>query len=568
MKENKAYKRKRTKTILYVILAISFAILFGLSAFFFLQQMQYSPLTIHIEDGQTVVLEYGTDTLPDVTASYRRSKFTEQDTYVEVSMEGEVDFSTIGSYTVTYIASNDKETVTATTTYVIEDNTAPVISLFDGEVGYYSPGYSYIDPGFVATDNYDGEISDWVIRMDYGDYITYTVQDSYGNEQTVTRTLICQDIVKPTLSLNGESDMIIQKGSKFKDPGCIATDDVDGDISANIITTGTINTKLYGKQYITYTVVDSSGNISQLQRSVVVQEFTPPVLKLTKASAYVRAGEEFIDPGYTATDNVDGDVSANVIVSGILDTNIPGIYNITYTAIDSSLNQTSLNRTVYVYEPQPLERRTNPTDKIVYLTFDDGPSRYTEVLLDTLDRYNIAATFFVTNQFSDYQDSIGDAYSRGHTIALHTYSHNFAKVYASDVAYYEDLKYLSDVIENQTGIRPTILRFPGGSSNTISQRYSKGIMTRLTKSVVENGYQYCDWNVDSKDAGGALTPKEVAKNVIEGIQKQDVSIVLQHDTKLYSIEAVDEIICWGLLNGYTFLPMTETTQMHHHGVTN
>ena len=568
MKEKKVLKRNRKKTTLYFILAISFAILCGLSVFFLLQQMQYSPLTLSIQDGETIAMEFGVDTtLPEVTASYRKSKFATSDTYVEVTMEGEVDLNNIGAYPVTYIASNSKETVTATRTYVVQDHTAPVISLLGNQVEYYSPGYYYTDPGFTASDNFDGDITEWVIRFDEGDKITYTVQDSYGNEHTIVRTLICQDVVKPTLTLNGEKDIIVQKGAKYTDAGCLAFDDVDGDITANIITTGTINTRLYGRQYITYTVVDSSGNISQLQRSVVVQEFVPPTLQLNKTNAYVRAGEEFIDPGYTATDNIDGDVTANVIVSGILDINVPGVYTLTYTAIDSSLNQTSKERTVYVYEPQPEDHRVRPTDKVVYLTFDDGPGPYTELLLDTLDKYNVDVTFFVTNQFADYQDSIGDAYFRGHTIALHTYSHNFSKVYSSDIAYYEDLLRMRDVVESQTGIRPTIIRFPGGSSNKISS-FNPGIMTRLTKKVTSMGYHYFDWNVDSDDAGKASSADEVFQNVISGIGNKTTAIVLQHDIKGFSVDAVERIVQWGLANGYVFCALNENSPTSHHPVNN
>ena len=141
-------------------------------------------------------------------------------------------------------------------------------------------------------------------------------------------------------------------------------------------------------------------------------------------------------------------------------------------------------------------------------------------------------------------------------------------MYSSEAAYYDDLYSIADVVESITGAKPVIIRFPGGSSNTISKRYEKGIMTSLSKSVLANGYLYYDWHIDSRDTGGATTAEEVAKNVITGIQEQDVSIVLQHDTKPYSIEALDEIICWGMLNGYTFLPITEETPMHHHPIRN
>jgi hypothetical protein len=113
-----------------------------------------------------------------------------------------------------------------------------------------------------------------------------------------------------------------------------------------------------------------------------------------------------------------------------------------------------------------------------------------------------------------------------------------------------------------------LTRFPGGSSNTISANYNKGIMTRLTKKLPELGYQYFDWNVDSNDAGGAKDADEVFKNVTEGVAKRQNSVVLQHDTKSFSIDAVERIIAWGLCNGYTFAPLNHDSPTSHHGVWN
>lgn len=552
----------------YLLLLIIFLLLCGFGVFITLKITKNTPLILSVPDEQTIILEYGSGELPEVTAHYRTWQYAKEDTYVDVKVEGSVDFNTIGTYTITYTASNEDETVSATHTYIIEDHIGPTITLNGGDVGYYSPGYTYVETGFSASDNYDGDLTEQVIRTESPTSITYRVTDSFGNEATAVRTLVCQDVVAPTITLNVGDKLIIAEDSKFEDPGFVAWDDVDGDISANVITTGTIDTSIYGKQYITYTVMDSSGNYYQTQRTVVVQEFTPPQLYLASTTAFVRAGEDFVESGYNAFDDIDGDVTSDVFVTGVVDSSVPGIYTLTYTAVDSSFNLTSLTKTVYVYEPQSDERRVNPTDKIVYLTFDDGPYKYTEQLLDILDKYNIDVTFFVTNQYPDYQHMINDAYFRGHTIGIHTYSHKFSSIYASESAYYNDLYSMSAVIEQQTGVAPIIIRFPGGSSNTVSRRYCKGIMSRLTESVTNNGYLYADWNVDSRDASTARTSAEVAANVIAGIQQFPTSIVLQHDTKQFSVEAVEEIICWGMLNGYTFLPMTEHTQMHHHGVIN
>ena len=133
-----------------------------------------------------------------------------------------------------------------------------------------------------------------------------------------------------------------------------------------------------------------------------------------------------------------------------------------------------------------------------------------------------------------------------------------------ETAYFNDLKKIQDLCEAQTGVKPTLVRFPGGTANGVSKKYCAGIMTKLTKSLPAKGYFYCDWNVDSEDAVGATTADEVFNNVIEGIQKRETSYVLQHDIFKVSVEAVEDIIRWGLENGYTFLPLTEESPMLHH----
>lgn len=305
--------------------------------------------------------------------------------------------------------------------------------------------------------------------------------------------------------------------------------------------------------------------------SDAARDTTAPVITLSgEGECVINWGDTYIDPGFSAIDNVDGDITASVKVEGTINSKIFGPQLLLYTVADTSGNITSTFRMVSVQEfpRQTEEQIANPPGKVVYLTFDDGPSKYTTVLLDILDKYNVSATFFVTNQFSAYQDMIGETHRRGHTIAMHTYSHKFQNIYTSERAYYEDLNKIRAICEAQTGVTPKIVRFPGGTSNMISKKYCSGIMSKLSKSLGKNGYFYCDWNVDSNDAGGTKTVEGVAANVIAGIQKKDTAVVLQHDTYLYSIEAVEEIIIWGLANGYTFLPLTEESPMVHHPVKN
>lgn len=206
--------------------------------------------------------------------------------------------------------------------------------------------------------------------------------------------------------------------------------------------------------------------------------------------------------------------------------------------------------------------------KVIYLTFDDGPYKYTDKLLGILDQYDVKATFFVTNAYSGYQNLIAKEYKAGHRVAVHTYSHDYSKVYASDSAYWNDFNKMNDIIEKQTGQRSSMFRFPGGSSNTVSRKYNSGIMSRLVKQSREKGLTYYDWNVTSGDAGETTSSEQVYKNIINGVQKQDHSIVLCHDVKPYTVNAMEKTIVWCLDHGYTFRVLSPNGYTVHHGVNN
>ena len=373
------------------------------------------------------------------------------------------------------------------------------------------------------------------------------------------------DKVPPVITLLGEPEIWLNIGQNYTEPGFTAADDLDGDLTQSVAVSGTIDSNTSGSYILTYQVKDKMQNRCEVKRIIHVGDFTAPVITLAGANRiYVKVGETYTEPGYSASDNIDGNLTSKLTVSGHVDTSKMGRNKLTYTVADSAGNTATATRSVYVYRKQAIANPVNPGDKVVYLTFDDGPSRHTARLLEILDKYNVKATFFVTNQFPAYQNMIGESHRRGHTIALHTYSHNYADIYSSEDAYYHDLSLIHDVCVAQTGVDPTIIRFPGGTNNKVSSKYCAGIMTALSQEISYHGYLYSDWNVSSGDAGGVSTRERVAANVITGIQKNSVSIVLQHDIKEFSVEAVDDIIFWGLEHDYTFLPMTDTTPMVHY----
>ena len=206
--------------------------------------------------------------------------------------------------------------------------------------------------------------------------------------------------------------------------------------------------------------------------------------------------------------------------------------------------------------------------KTIYLTFDDGPSPNTPRIISILNSYGIKATFFVKN--TSYNDYMKDIVNNGNVIALHSYTHDYKTIYSSDEAFYQDLQNISDLVYLQTGVRSNIMRFPGGGSNTVSKKYSPGIMTRLTQGVAERGYVYYDWNCSSGDAMKNTVPKETIVASCKKVPSASNVIVLLHDTgaKNTTVEALPEIIEYYLSCGYTFSTITADTPPVHHKVNN
>lgn len=208
-------------------------------------------------------------------------------------------------------------------------------------------------------------------------------------------------------------------------------------------------------------------------------------------------------------------------------------------------------------------------EKTVYLTFDDGPSENTARILDVLDSYGVKATFFVTGHEPDRRDLIKRAYEAGHSIGLHTFSHDYASVYASEEAFFSDLEAVGEVVKEQIGFVPYLTRFPGGASNTVSASYSPGIMTALAKDLPARGYQFYDWNVSSGDASGNNVDVEkiVASSCVEGYTNV---MLLCHDsaTKGTTVEALPRIIEFYRERGYAFAAIDRDAFVCHHGVSN
>lgn len=565
MKLSNAGRRWSVPVVIAVVLVL--LILLTVLCLFLLNE--YS-VEVTLRGEPEVSVEYGDSfTDPGAEACFFGTIFQRDPLDVPVTVSGQVDLNKIGEYEIRYSAECEGISDTAVRRVRVVDTVKPEITL-DGDAVMTIPvGTEYVEPGYTASDNYSGDLSEIVDvtgTLDPntpGSYtLTYSVSDASGNTAQTQRTVVYVDVTAPVITLLGDVDMELDNGAVYEEPGFTAADDCDGDVTALVTVEGTVDTATPDTYTLIYTVADAAGHTASVQRTVTVKDLTAPELTLLGDQFIeMTIGNAFSDPGFTAVDNSDGDLTAQVAVAGEVNQFLPGTYTLTYMVTDAAGNIAEQTRTVVMHDIQ-----AQTSGGVIYLTYDDGPSGYTAQLLDVLDRYGVKATFFVVN--TGYGDTMARAAASGHTVGIHSATHNYDKIYASEEAYFNDLYYMQSIIQSYTGETPMLIRFPGGSSNTVSN-YNPGIMTRLTRLVEKKGFRYFDWNVDSRDAGGITHGyAEAAYNVIRGISTRGTSVVLMHDSYGTCIGATERIIQWAQANGYTFAVLTSDSPGCHHGVNN
>ena len=247
-----------------------------------------------------------------------------------------------------------------------------------------------------------------------------------------------------------------------------------------------------------------------------------------------------------------------------------GEYEVYYHVKDQSGNEDTFIRKIEVLSQYDNREALSDGKKTCYLTFDDGPSSNTKEILEILDQYHIKATFFVTGTSPKDFHYIKEAYQKGHTIGLHTYSHDYEYIYSSLKNYISDLNKIKDVVYQQIGMNVNFIRFPGGSSNLVSKKYNDGIMTRLTKKVIDLGYQYYDWTSINGDGEGIKTVDGLKKKAIEEIGNREDIMFLMHDsgTQENTVKALPDILDYLIEQGYVFQVLDETSPTFHHHVQN
>ncbi len=392
---------------------------------------------------------------------------------------------------------------------------------------------------------------------------TYTVLYKYKKYNKIKETIRVVNIVDktpPELDLIGNLE-INNCSKSYQEEGYAAFDNYDGDLTQKV-------EKEIKDGKIIYKVKDSSNNITTKERIFSNIDKEGPVIKLKGSSVNLKINNKYVEQGYTVTDNCDDDLTSKVEITNNININKEGTYEVIYKVKDKSGNESKEVRKVTVYTPKKcFFSVSNGKPGVIYLTFDDGPStKNTSRLLDILKEENVKATFFLIDKTNtDYL--IKRMYDEGHTIGLHTASHNYKYIYSSTTNFIKDIEKIQEKVARITGEKSSIIRFPGGSSNTVSS-FNPGIMCTLSNMVIEKGYHYFDWNVSSGDAGSGRSKKNTYRNVTNNLSKNRANVVLMHDIYDSTVDAVKDIIKYGKDNGYTFEKITMDTEMYTHYVNN
>ncbi len=389
---------------------------------------------------------------------------------------------------------------------------------------------------------------------------TYPVTYYYGRQKTTIKVDV-KDTKAPALDLlsipiDAKSDL---------EPSVFVRSLKDAD-STSLKVTKSNDKKEPGNYEATIQAIDASGN--KTSKTIAYERRTDtvaPTVESVKALE-IHVGKPYDwKEGIQVKDNLDPKpiIEVDEKAAGFDETKA-GVYEVPYHIKDHSGNTTTIKRVVHVRNSD----EQDPNSKIVYLTFDDGPSANTAKVLDILKKYQVQATFFVTGLGPDYNEYITRAHKEGHTVGLHTFTHDYS-IYQSEATFYDDLNKISKLVESLTGEKSHFVRFPGGSSNTVSRQYNIGIMSRLTNSIKAKGYKYYDWNCSSTDAAGGVVPaNQIVKNATSATANKINILFHDSGSKTTTVEALPKIIEYYQAKGYEFKGISDESFEPHHGVNN
>lgn len=346
---NKSPRRKRSRSFAAVCASVSaalFLVIVFLICFFTVKPR------LELVGGDSVTAE--------VFEEYTDEGFSAKHLWFNLGKKvvctSDVNTDVLGDYTVSYHLEYHGKEYSVQRRVTVKDTVPPEIMLeVPPEQILVSSMDFYEEPGYFAKDNYDGDLTERVEVTREGDgekgicILTYKVSDLSGNEASAERVVTVKDTVAPVLTLSGGEEITVDTPS-FNDPGWTATDDLDGDISSSVQVTSDYQSGAEGDFTFNYSVSDAAGNTAEAKRIVHVKDTVAPVVKLNgDTNIKIGLGEAFDDPGASASDAFEGDLSAKITVSSLPDTSAVGKYYVKYYAEDSKGNGGSATRCVTVF---------------------------------------------------------------------------------------------------------------------------------------------------------------------------------------------------------------------------
>ena len=450
-------------------------------------------------------------------------------------------------------------------------------------------GDNYQEKGASATflgKQLKVSIQDNINTSKIGEYVVYyKTRNTFGIMKSLKREVKVKDKTAPKISLKGENPKILKLNEKYQENGATAIDNIDGDLTNKIKISGEVDISKYGEYQIMYEVSDKSGNEISKIRKVIVKDTELPTLELKgKTNVDILLGNKYTEEGYSAKDNIDGDITSNVEIKNNVNYNKVGTYEIIYKVKDSSNNIVTKKRTInvvkklliYKDEYDKIDNTKNywwsgnkfdhnrpeggasleklkkynayflgPDEKKIYLTYDEGSNdTYLPEILEVLNKNNVKATFFLCRNYMVMnKDLIKKMEKTGHSVGNHTYHHYVMPSLATRENFE---KYVYEIRATEE----TYKEITGKNMDKI-YREPKGEWSYRSLQIVKDlGYKSFFYSADYLDFKNDVS-KEYALNKMMN-RYHNGAIYLFHPKNKGNLEALDDFIKNMKKLGYTF----------------
>lgn len=413
--------------------------------------------------------------------------------------------------------------------------------------------------------------------------LVYETENKIGMKKKITRIVTVISNEAPTIQLNGDEVEYVELNGTFQEPGYQASDIEHNDLTDKVITTGYVNPKQFGIYVIHYEVTDKSGNKAKQSRKVIVKDNQKPQLVLKGYQAItLYEDEEYQDPGFTATDNIDKDITNQVITKNNIKKK-PGVYKVSYEVTDSSGNKVKKERQVYVIkhlkykdsydelensskgwwsdnkynQKRPLGGNDGKSleeyhayhlgenKKIIYLTFDEGSNEtYLDKIVDVLDKNNVKATFFLCqNYMASHPDLIRKMEKNGHTVGNHTHHHYNMPSLATR-------EKIDDYVKEVVDVEHIYKQITGKDMVKVYREPKGEWSTRSLKILSDLGYSTYFWSADYLDWDKPVSKEEALNHLLK--RYHNGAIYLLHPKNIGNYEAMEDFINTMKKKGYQF----------------